>query len=316
MEDPGTLRKRAKKKLVSQKVVLALIDAAKSKGAQHRVQGYWNAYHCQERLYSHQGRFYGNYCKSRFCPICSGNRKAELIERYLPIVQTWEQPYFVTLTIKAVPAKSLSYHINGMVRAFRIISNRCKKRHQRGQGVKIMGIKSLECNFNPKRRTYNPHFHLIVSSKEVAELLVEEWLELWTTGYTYHKAQYAEEVRDGEKSLIEIIKYSSKTFTDPDPGQKKEKGRKVSPYVYASALDNIYAAFKGHRLFDRFGFNGAAKKVKEPGPARLVSDFKEWHYRQHLSDWIEKDGSSTLSGYKATHELMQLLSENVDWALQ
>jgi plasmid rolling circle replication initiator protein Rep len=36
-----------------------------------------------------------------------------------------------------------------------------------------MGIKSLECNFNPKTRTYNAHFHFIVPSKEIAEMLIK-----------------------------------------------------------------------------------------------------------------------------------------------
>ena len=58
-----------------------------------------------------------------------------------------------------------------MNKAFSIIKERCKKRHQRGTGIQLIGIKSLECNFNPQKKTYNPHFHIIVPNKEIATLL-------------------------------------------------------------------------------------------------------------------------------------------------
>ena len=59
----------------------------------------------------------------------------------------------------------------GMLRAFELIHNRCKKRYERGKGIKLIGFKSFECNFNPGTKTYNPHFHFIVQNKEIAELL-------------------------------------------------------------------------------------------------------------------------------------------------
>ena len=82
-----------------------------------------------------------------------------------------------------------------MKQAFKLISNRCKKRHQRGKGIKLIGIKSLECNFNPIRKTYNPHYHLIVATKEMAEVLKKEWLKLWTKKYTSPKAQHIRKVK-------------------------------------------------------------------------------------------------------------------------
>ena len=48
-----------------------------------------------------------------------------------------------------------------MIIAFRIIRERFKKQYQRGNGPKLLGIKSLEFNFNPAQRTYNPHFDAI-----------------------------------------------------------------------------------------------------------------------------------------------------------
>jgi len=38
----------------------------------------------------------------------------------------------------------------------------------------------LECNYNPIKKWYNPHLHLIVVNREMAEFFVDEWLERWT----------------------------------------------------------------------------------------------------------------------------------------
>ncbi len=46
------------------------------------------------------------HCKNRFCTYCCGIRKAELITKYLPVLQTWKAPHFVSLTIRAVNANS------------------------------------------------------------------------------------------------------------------------------------------------------------------------------------------------------------------
>ena len=94
-----------------------------------------------------------------------------------------------------------------MKRAFRIINARIKKRNQRGKGPKIMGIKSLECNFNPKTRTYNPHYHLIVPSWEVAILLKKEWMQLWTKRFTNGWAQDIRKIENNIDGLIEVVKY-------------------------------------------------------------------------------------------------------------
>ena len=43
-----------------------------------------------------------------------------------------------------------------------------------GKGIEFVGIKSLECKFNPINKTYNPRLHIIVANKEMADILVKE----------------------------------------------------------------------------------------------------------------------------------------------
>lgn len=74
--DREAWKMRARKKKITQKLMLALIDVAKEKGDLKRVQKYWNAFHCQSTITYSKSKAYGNYCKSKYCLVCLGIRKA------------------------------------------------------------------------------------------------------------------------------------------------------------------------------------------------------------------------------------------------
>jgi plasmid rolling circle replication initiator protein Rep len=304
---------RVKRKIITQSMTLALIDIAKAKGDEHNHKHFWNTYHCQERIYSHEGRIYGHYCKNRICTLCNSIRKAELINKYLPVIEQWEDPQFLTLTIRSIQAKNLNKFLGGMIKAFCQIKDTQRKRYSRGKGIKLIGIKSLECNFNPQRRTYNPHFHLITPNIETSELLINEWLKKWTPKWTSRVAQLNKSVFDNETALIEIIKYGSKIFTEPD--LKKKGKQKTPPQIYATAFYNILESMKGHRIFDRFGFDLPKKEVIEKSQI-LTSDYKEWLFDPNLLDWHSSTFDEVLTGYHPTNELMCILENNIDVMLE
>lgn len=179
-------------------------------------------------------------------------------------MQEWEDAHFVTLTVKSCSAKRLKTIIGKVIEGFQIIKNRNKKRYQRGKGMKLIGIKSLECNYNPVKKTYNSHLHIIVFNKEMAEVLVREWLNLWTSKYAHKSAQHIQKVYNIENNLVEIIKYGSKIFTEPDIDKKSRSNDKKQ--IYIAALDTIFTAMKGRRIFERFGFN--LPKVNTPIPLK------------------------------------------------
>lgn len=307
------VERRARCKLITQTLMLKLVDVAKEKGATDRVKAYWNTYHCQNNVYTSNGRMYATQCKNRFCTYCCGIRKAELINKYLPVLQTWKEPYFVTLTVKAVKAGQLPKMIKALNRGFARINAKFRKQSQRGTGCKLMGLKTIECNFNPKNRTYNPHLHLIVPTKEMAERLVGEWLRLWTKKFTHRDAQNYRRVENKEKDLIEIIKYETKVFTEPDG--KKSRGKKGSAKIYIRALDNIHAVMKGIRLLDRFGFN-APKVEKVKAESRLTDDYMQWHYDLTNRDWVNEEHESPLTAFVPDAALEGILQNHVDTLLE
>jgi hypothetical protein len=312
-----SLKNRAKRKVITRKMILALIDVVKEKGEPERQQAYWNTFYCQSSVIISGNKLYGDYCKNRFCTICCAIRKADTINRYYPYISQWEDVHFVTLTVKACKADKLNRWIGGMYKAFELIHNRCKKRHQRGKGIKLIGIKSLECNFNPVKKTYNPHFHIIVPGKKIADLLVKEWLEQWRPEnkstyrykFTSPKAQKISKVTNLEHSLIETIKYGSKIFTEPD--LKKKSKQSIPPMIYAYALDNILVAMKGKRIFDRFGFNLPPQPTKK-NTSKLVENYENWLFPDNATDWINTKTGESLTGYFQPIELSFLLNECIN----
>lgn len=308
------LKGRAKCKLITQKTILQLIKVAEEKGATERIKSYWNTYHCQGQITSSNDRIYGKYCKTRFCTLCLRIRKAEIINKYLPTIEQWESPYFVTLTVKAVKEDKLKSWINGFGTVFRKITGKYKKRHQRGKGKKLMGIKSLECNFNPKEQTYNPHLHLIVPDKETADIFLVEWQrymkgkntnQKYTSAWAQHKRPIKQE---RVKDLIETIKYGSKIFTEPDVKNKSKSKNKIPPAIYANALDNIFAAMKGKRLFDRFGFDLPKQTKTTKSTAQFIKNFDDWIYDNSINDWINHSTGELLTGYVPPAQLSYLLN--------
>lgn len=306
------MKEWAKRKTITQFLMLSCIEVAQRKKAPQRVKQYWNTYHCMNEIVSANGRIHGKYCKNRFCTLCQSIRKAKTINQYYPVMKDWKQAYFVTLTIKAVKKKNLKKFMAGMVIAFQRIKNKYKKQSQRGTGWAMVGVRTLECNYNPEKGTYNPHFHLIVKTEEMAELLVAEWLKIWTSKWAGSYSQDIKKVENMEERLIECIKYGTKIFTDPEPSTKKINKGKRTHKIFVSAFDNINAAMDGLRLFDRFGFNlPHGSTAKEPKYTVLVQ-FEKWKFEISDSDWFSEDIEAGLSGYSMPYELENLLTNDMD----
>lgn len=312
LQSDKELKGRAKRKMITQKMALSLIDVSNKTGNEERKKSYWNTYYCQNKIHTVDGKLHGKYCKNRFCTICCSIRKAVLINKYLPEVEAWENPFFVTLTAKAVSSKSLPKRMKDMNRGFRKISSRYRKRAQRRNGIKLVGLKSLECNFNPIKRTYNPHLHILVANEAMADILIEEWLKLCTAKFASPKAQHKRKVENKIKDLIEIIKYGSKIFTEVDLNNRLKSEATTS--IFAAALDNIFVAMKGIRIFDRFGFN-LSRKNRNTGSLFIAKEYREWIFDAERMDWFNTDSDERLSNYNPARELIQLLANNINTEL-
>lgn len=311
LTDKKLQQNRGKKKMITHVIIRAMLEIAERKGNKRFIKSLWNAYYCLDKVTTGEGRMYTTYyCKSRICTVCAGNRKADLINKYYPIIQKWEQPYFVTLTVKAIPAKNLNKWINdGMIRGFNRIVEKYRKQNLRGNGMKLIGIRTLECNFNSKKRTYNPHFHIIVANKQMAETLINEWLQLWRSDnkiFTVRKAQDMRPIESLERDLIETIKYGTKIFTQPDPDKRKRV--KGSERIYAVAIYNVLNAMKGRHLMEHFGFKTPVVK-KEKTDAITLTDSENWKYDPAKLDWGNELTDEVLMNFSPSPELIRMSNE-------
>ncbi len=87
-----------------------------------------------------------------------------------------------------------------------------------------------------------------------------------------------------EKAIIETVKYGSKIFTKPD--LLKNSVSKDRSKIYVGALDNILLAMKGHRIFERFGFNLPTRRAKNSGTVALLQNYTGWVFDPTVFDWV------------------------------
>ncbi len=148
----------------------------------------------------------------------------------------------------------------------------------------------------------------------MADILINEWLALWSKAKKYNYvsrlAQDARPITNNEKALIEIVKYGSKIFTEPDVNKKAEKNNNSN--VYAAALNNIFNAMKGLRIFDRFGFDLPKENNIEKTSRSVIKDFDEWNFDINKFDWINSESYECLSKYIPLGQLLDLLNNRVD----
>ena len=303
----------AEEKLINESLILALIDIAKSKGAEERRKRYWRTWRCLRSVITHEGRLYAEYCKNKACAICCGIRKASLINHYTPTIKSWEKPFTLVLTLTNTTAENLRRTIDEMFALLRKIIDKYLARERRGKGFRMIGIRTFECTYNPKKNTYHPHFHFILANKKTAIALQDEWMregrELWGRKAISQAAQDCKPVigNNIDKAIFDAIKYSTKIITEPDPLQKK-KIKKGDGKIYVDAFDNIIAAMERRRIFERFGFN-LPKQPKKKKNTRKLNNFKEWVYLPGFSDWQEVEGALTLTNYIAPLHLHNSLKE-------
>jgi len=304
------IRNRAKRKTITQSMMLGMFHLPEEYVSSEQRKSYRNTFYCQQQVTTTNDRLYAKYCKNRFCTICCCIRKADIINRYLPVIQTWEEPYFVTLTVKAVPRKSLNAVMRNMTREFRAIVEASRKRNLRGKGTKLVGIRALESNFNPKSRTYNPHFHVIVANSQMAEILVNEWINRSRPGKVSPKAQKKDRVYNNVAALVEVVKYGSKIFTEPDLDKKVRKCG--SGKIYLLALNNIFNAMKGLRIFERFGFNLPKRNQEDVSTVNILTNYEHWSFLISCYDWVNVENGELLTEYRPPGILIEMLKNNID----
>jgi hypothetical protein len=260
-------------------------------------QAYRNSVYCSANLQQVGGTLGTRYCGNRWCLVCNRIRTARAMNRYLPVVDTWDDAQLVTLTLPNVPAAQLSDTIRTMTKTFQAI----KLAIRRTDGFKVVALRKLECTYNGQRDDYHPHFHLVVQSQVVAQLLRQRWLDTCTTA-----TPAAQDVRACDRnSLREVFKYFTKLMAK-QRGKADAQGK--SAPVDPRALDVIFTAMRRQRVYQPVGFTVAKDAPDENSeniePVTATAAFTRpgekilWTWAQACSDWVDSRTGECLTGYE------------------
>lgn len=201
-----------------------------------------NTFYCQERtalddVLLYKTGIHNGYCGSRFCTICSEVIKADVISLYKPIIEKWEIPFLVTLTITSVPILELKDRIAFMYNTFREIEKHLSKLHKKGNAPNFLGVKFFECNASNTGNDFSLSFRFIIP-EELAPWLIVSWNERCREC----SVKEMRKITNLEKDLNETIQF---------PTTKKNKASASSIFCRYT----MYREIQQYKTVEHFGFN-------------------------------------------------------------
>lgn len=237
---------------------------------------YRDTYYCSHQLlvdHTHKA-VKAKFCKRRWCVVCNRIRTADLITKYMPTLDSWEDRQFVTLTIKNMAAPEMGKALTKMLTDFVKIKDNLRKNYN----TKLVGVRKLEITYNRAANEYHPHFHLITSENNNAQI-IESWLRLNPAA-----SIAAQDGRPADiNSCFELFKY----FTKLTSNSSKDKT------ITAEAIDTIFQEVIGRRTFQSFGFipkkEMTEDELEKSGAVKfIINDYYKWE--ETVKTWVSPEG--------------------------
>jgi hypothetical protein len=177
-----------------------------------------------------------------------------------------------------------------MFSCFRRIQDIARKRKR-----PFLGIRKLECTYNPVRKDFHPHFHVIVQDGEQAQFLLSEWLSRNPSARLV--AQDVRLATDGD--LIELFKYFTKVLTKTD----------TSVRVYFDSLDVIFRSLRNRRVFQTFGFCLDSTETDTDADSEFIDRVlvAQFDWFQSVHDWVDQETGALLTGYTPSSTFDELV---------
>lgn len=288
-----TLTNRARAKLITNTLALKLVDVKDS--PLHKA--YWNTYHCANTIEQRGKTLKTKYCKNRWCMVCNRIRTAVIIKGYEPALKDLEDLQFVTLTFPNVDGDCLRQEIAAMGDNIVRITDRLRKR-----GIKLKGLRKLECTHNQRTDQFNPHYHFLIEGLEQAHALKEEWLK------EYPKALSSLQwiVPANAATIMEMVKY----FTKILPSKKSRVSGKLE--INPKALDTMFQAMHKLRVFQPMGIKKQVSEEIENLEKKeydiIEQEYGIWIWEQDVADWLHLISYEPLASYEPEPITMQFIS--------
>ncbi|WP_025124269.1 protein rep [Myroides odoratimimus] len=275
-----TLKKKQWSKYVSKGIALSLMHFnSKSK----LFKSYKNSTYCAETLLTNdEGKIHTTYCKNRWCLTCGRIKTARLINAYLPQLEEFFQPVFVTLTLPTVNGKELSMRIVEMEKEWRAIYKLTKRSKYQKVYQIFKGIRKAECTIRPGG-LYHYHFHFIIDGWAEGEWLIVQWQKRFPEAN-----RLAQDIRFADEfSFKELFKYAFKAEV------------KSSSKTNAERYDLVFNALRGKRTYQAFG---GIKAIEEDFSEEDLKDgivlegMANRVFKWCVDDWYDRSTGDALVG--------------------
>lgn len=288
MNGNSDLKKRAKKKFIGNAIAASLARLNSP-----LKSSYAKSCTCQNVLkIEDSGKLRSLfYCRARWCPTCQSIKMATMIDRYLPELSKLPELQFVTLTARTVRGDRIWARVEEMIVQWRQIADLARKKK-----IKFAGLRKTELKV-ANRGLFHCHFHLIISTKESADWLVEQWLRL--NPYASKKAQKVQEVTNLAPALVELMKYTTKLVCADDGSN--------TITATPQQLDTIFRALYRRRLYQPFGGVRAFQEDDMDIQAETVRKAAGL-YNWIGHDWIHREYGQLLSNWVPEHEELEIES--------
>ena len=279
-EGQDTLRKRAFKKYDTLSEVEQILDACPESPLRKR---YLECLDCNAVVLQDGYHIKASFCNyAKECSVCRSRKIAERINYYRPILETFTDLYFITLTRRSEANRDSVDDLKAILREFnhkchKTISN-VRYRHE------LKGIKAIETNANMKRKSWHVHAHILVEGKAVAEAIKSYWLKHNPTATPENQVIKKADIN----TITEVIKYVTKSKIGSDG---------VTPEV----MDKIYQATNGAKLFNSFGLSDL-KPEQESTYDRFKVKHKPYQTEIYVYAPTEVDWLSAYGDHLAEHD--------------
>lgn len=247
-------------------------------------KSYLSSLECADNISQNGNKLTSRYCKQRWCTICNRIRTAKLLNGYMPQINKFEKPYFLTLTTTNCTAENLPDTITALQNKFRFIYKKIHKKFNVGYCVKneiahdLQGIKKIECTYNFKEDTYHPHLHFILKNESLGNEILNEWL----------KKNEDKQPKYIDKLNEIIYNVEVKKLSRVEKILKDKKNKKLEKFNEHKNLVIDAKAQKLKEVWKTDKMNGAKELFKYF--TKIVSKTNEYEYvniPQKNSIWIE-----------------------------
>lgn len=282
------------------------------------AKSYRNSFYCCNSIeVDANGLAISLWCKNRWCPLCQRNKMGAMINAYYDRLQMEKEMYFVTLSRRNVGAADLKAELDRLQALWHTIAT--SRRYRRAIKEGVIGIRKLECTYHgtqtlkdgrpdPWYDTFHPHFHILISSRELAKWMVEEWLRL-SPDSSDRQSQDCKKV-NSDGSYLEIFKYFTKLIAKDSSGRR---------YFDALHMNTIFEAMQHRRVYFRLGTGkswGVAEVNEEDIEQAAVLDTDassgvyKWEEFEKVFGYYEVDSGEVLTELPKSGSLYDMVTDS------